>query len=80
MFFEIRWIKLIFKWKRDYSPPKDILADGHISIIKISYRKQKIETRCWCDAPVTLEEFYKALKKLLGIDITCAIVLETNFE
>ncbi|MDP3066720.1 MAG: hypothetical protein Q8N08_08275 [Methanobacteriaceae archaeon] len=58
----------IWDWKERYQPPADILADGDIFNIQITFQGQEVKTDCWCNAPERIDDFYQALEELTDLN------------
>lgn len=76
------WDKLdeidAWNWKEDYDFDRsEIIADCDVSNIIITLEDKNIATRCHCNAPEGLTEFYEALNKLTKLDIQDPNALRT---
>lgn len=60
----------VWNWNEDYNcEDTGLKVDGDIFNIIISLEDKNIATKCRCNAPEGLDEFFIALKKLIRLDI-----------
>jgi hypothetical protein len=60
----------IWEWEENYRPGEGSSEEGDIWQVKIKRGERIMETKCWCWGPENMDEFFRAVKELAGVDLT----------